>query len=113
MATGLSGSELLRMTGSMVLVLVCLGALLWMLRRMQAKIGSPLPGRRLQIIESLSLNTRHKVALVQVDGQCVLVGMSPAQLTPLAQWPQSPSVDGRAPTASVQAQPFLGNDVRA
>ena len=67
------------MIGSMVLVLALLGALLYVLKRMQAKVGPQSSGRRMKLLESLSLNSRHKVALLNVDGHTVVVGLSPAQ----------------------------------
>ncbi len=88
MPSGISGADLMRLIGSMALVIALMGGLLWLLRRMQTRISGQSRGRRLQLIESLSLNTRHKLALVQVDGQQVLIGMSPAQLTALAHWSQ-------------------------
>jgi flagellar biosynthetic protein FliO len=87
MSPGLSATDLLRMLGSMALVLAAMAALLWALRRMQSKVGIRGGGRRLDLIETLSLNARHKLALVSVDGRAVLVGISPAQVTALAQWP--------------------------
>lgn len=92
------------MIGSMALVLIALGALLWVLRRMQAKMVSQTPGRRMHLVETLSLNTRHKLALVRVDGRDVLVGVSPAQLTALAQW--SPADQAAHPTATPSSAPF-------
>lgn len=101
MTTGLSGADLVRLIGSFALVIALMGGLLWLLRRMQTKISGHSRGRRLQLIESLSLNTRHKLALVQVDGQQVLIGMSPAQLTALAHWSQDGSI---TPTAGSSAR---------
>lgn len=68
MPSGISGADLMRLIGSMALVIALMGGLLWLLRRMQTRISGQSRGRRLQLIESLSLNTRHKLALVQVDG---------------------------------------------
>ena len=83
MPSGISGADLMRLIGSMALVIALMGGLLWLLRRMQTRISGQSRGRRLQLIESLSLNTRHKLALVQVDGQQVLIGMSPVSYTHL------------------------------
>lgn len=104
MPPGFSGADLFRMIGSMVLVLIALAALLWMLRRMQTRMVSQTPGRRMHLVETLSLNTRHKLALVRVDGRDVLVGVSPAQLTALAQWPQADHA--ATPSATATSAPF-------
>ena len=41
MSTGFSGLDLLRMIASMLLVLTLLGGLLYLLKRMQAKLAAP------------------------------------------------------------------------
>ena len=83
--------ETLRIIGSLVLVFGLMGALLWGLKRMQTQMGQSLPGRRLQIVESVGVGPRQKIALVRVDGHEVLVGLSPGQMTALAQWSASDS----------------------
>ena len=93
--------EILRIIGSLILVFGLMGALLWGLRRMQMKIGPALPGRRLQVLESVSVGPRQKIALVRVDGQEVLVGLSPGQMTALGQWPVASKAD---PTPGQSAQ---------
>jgi len=98
MPPGFSGMDLLRMTASMALVLALMGALLYLLKRMQARVGAQSSSRRLKLMESLSLNTRHKIAWIEMDGHTVLVGVSPAQLTCLAHWKDGVSV----PTAMAQ-----------
>ena len=89
MATGLSGMDMLRFAGSLVLVLCLLGGLLWGLKRMQA--GARLSGgvRQLHVIDAVSIGPRQKIALVRVGGREVLVGVSPSQLTALGSWPAS------------------------
>lgn len=96
MPNGITTTDLLRMMGSMALVFAAMASLLWALRRMHAKIGNRTGWRRLNVIEILSLNARHKVALLKVDGMNVLVGVSPAQLTALGQWPAADSTPALA-----------------
>ena len=79
--------DTLRIIGSLILVFGLMGALLWGLKRMQTQMGQSLPGRRLQIVESVGVGPRQKIALVRVDGHEVLVGLSPGQMTALGQWP--------------------------
>jgi flagellar biosynthetic protein FliO len=67
-------------------------ALLWGLRQLQSKINSQNSGRRLQIIESLSIGTRQRVALIRVGEREVLIGISPTQINGIASWP-----DGHLP----------------
>ncbi|MFB0900312.1 MAG: flagellar biosynthetic protein FliO [Polaromonas sp.] len=93
MATGLSGIDMLRFAGSLVLVLCLLGGLLWGLKRMQA-VGRLSGGaRQLHVIEAVSVGPRQKIALVRVGNREVLVGVSPTQLTALGSWPATVSLD--------------------
>ena len=87
MATGFESVDLFRMIGSFALVLVIMAALLWALRKLQSRMHSHQPGRRMQIIESLSVGPRQKFALLRVGEHEVLVGITPTQMTSLAQWP--------------------------
>jgi flagellar protein FliO/FliZ len=87
MASGLSGMDMLRFAGSLVLVLCLLGGLLWALKRMQTGIRPGGGVRQLQVIEAVSVGPRQKIALVRVGSREVLVGVSPTQLTALGSWP--------------------------
>ena len=88
--------DTLRIIGSLILVFGLMGALLWGLKRMQTQMGQSLPGRRLQIVESVGVGPRQKIALVRVDGHEVLVGLSPGQMTALGQWPVTGAAAGAA-----------------
>ena len=87
MAPGITGADVFRMLGSLALVIALLIALLWALRKLQGKMNSQNAGRRLQIIESLSVGTRQKVALIRVGEREVLIGISPTQINGIASWP--------------------------
>lgn len=92
MATGLSGMDMLRFLGSMLLVLALLGGMLWGLKRLQS--GALRPGgaaRQLQVVEAVSVGPRQKIALVRVGNREVLVGVSPGQITALGHWPAGTS----------------------
>jgi len=59
MNAGLTAMEVLRMLGSMLLVIALLLAVLWGLKRMQKQmLTSGQPGRRLQLLETLGVGTR-------------------------------------------------------
>ena len=88
MASGLASADLFRMLGSFALVLAIMAALLWALRKLQSRINSQQAGRRLNVIESLSIGPRQKFALLRVGQHEVLVGITPNQMTALAQWPE-------------------------
>jgi flagellar protein FliO/FliZ len=91
MAPGLGSADLFRMIGSFALVLAIMAGLLWALRKLQSRMNSQHPGRRMQVIESLSVGPRQKFALLRVGEHEVLVGITPTQMTSLAQWPAETS----------------------
>jgi flagellar protein FliO/FliZ len=91
MAPGLASADLFRMLGSFALVLAIMAGLLWALRKLQSRMNSQHPGRRMQVIESLSVGPRQKFALLRVGEHEVLVGITPTQMTSLAQWPAETS----------------------
>ena len=88
MNTGWTFSDWLQYVLSFVLVIGLLLSVLWGLRKMQN--GSSFLRKntqRMQTIESLSIGTRQKIVLIQVDGQDVLIGVTPHQMTALSAWP--------------------------
>ena len=87
MAPGITSADVFRMLGSLALVIALLVALLWALRTLQGKMNGHNAGRRLQIIESLSVGPRQKVALIRVGEREVLIGISPTQINGIASWP--------------------------
>ena len=99
MPPGLASADLFRMLGSFALVLAIMAALLWALRKLQSRMNSPNSGRRLNVIESLSVGPRQKFALLRVGQHEVLVGITPTQMTALAHWPEG------ADQAAVQLPP--------
>ncbi len=74
-------------------VLALLGALLFLLRRVQARGLPGLPGlsaRRIRILESASLGPRQKLVLLRVREQEILVGVTAQQMTTLATFSAEP-----------------------
>ena len=104
MPPGLASADLFRMLGSFALVLALMAALLWALRKLQSRLNSQNSGRRLNVIESLSVGPRQKFALLRVGQHEVLVGITPTQMTALAHWPEGSNQAAMqlapAPTAS-------------
>ena len=69
---------------SFALVIALLLGSLWALRKLQG--GSLMRAKadaRLKIVETLSIGPRQKIALVQIDGQDVLLGVTAQSITPL------------------------------
>lgn len=72
---------------SFAIVLALLGALLYLLKRLQSGSLLGLPQRRIRLLESTSLGPRQKVVLMRVKDQDILVGVSAQQITALAIFP--------------------------
>jgi flagellar protein FliO/FliZ len=101
MAPGFGSADLFRMIGSFALVLALMAALLWALRRLQSRMATQNSVRRLQIIESLSVGPRQKIALIRIGENEVMVGITASQITALAQW-QDRASQTTAPPSSLQ-----------
>jgi len=95
MNAGWSFIDWLQYVLSFALVIALLLALLWGLRKMQNGPGFMRKNmQRLRTIESISMGTRQKIVLLQVDGQEVLVGVTAHHITALSSWPvQTPAPD--------------------
>jgi flagellar protein FliO/FliZ len=92
MDNAIGTGELLRMMGSLVLVLALVVGTLWFWRWLQQR-GLQRTGRtsQLQIQETLMVGARQKVALLRAGPLNVLVGITPTGVTALAQWPVNDS----------------------
>jgi len=91
---GASGVDWLRFSGSFLLVLLLLGGMLWMLRRMKAEQVRQHGPALLEIRETLHVGPRQKIALLRVGTKHVLVGISAQQFTALGAWEDLDSHDG-------------------
>ena len=83
MYPGFNGADLFRLLGSFAIVIALMSFLLWALRRLQTKMHGQNSGRKLQVLEILSVGTRQKVALIRVGDREVLIGISPTQMCAL------------------------------
>ena len=70
----LSWTELLRVFGGLVVVIVVLVAALWLLKRFQT--GLRTPSGPMRVLATLSLAPRERLLLVQVGEQQLLLGSS-------------------------------------
>ncbi len=82
---------------SFALVVGLLLGLLWAIKRLHLTPAFSRREQRLRVVETLSLGTRSKIALVRCDGREVLVGITPAQITPLGSWRATEAVGPVAP----------------
>jgi flagellar biosynthetic protein FliO len=72
---------------SMTLVLLLLAAALWWLSRRNKGFLLPAQGRRIQILETYPMGLRHKLLLVQVDQQRLLLAVNQNEIQTLHAWP--------------------------
>jgi len=72
---------------SMTLVLLLLAAALWWLSRRNKGFLLPASQRRIQILEAYPMGLRHKLLLVQVDSQRLLLAVTSNDIQTLHAWP--------------------------
>ena len=80
-------TDWLSFAASFAIVIALLGALLYVLKRMQNGSLLGLPQRRIRILESASLGPRQKLVLLRVKDQDLLIGVSVQQINTLASFP--------------------------
>ena len=93
----INSTRVLEVFAGLAVVLALVFVLAVVLKRMH--MLKPAGEGRLRILESLSLGTREKLVLVEVDGETVLLGLSQAGINAL----HAPNLD-----SSLQAQTRLG-----
>jgi flagellar biogenesis protein FliO len=93
---------------STVFVLGLMAAILWWLKRRQIAWMSHGQERRIRLLETQPLGLKHKMMLVQVDQQMVLLSVTGQDIRTLHAWPASANgPDGLAtPAISPSAAPF-------
>lgn len=82
-------SDWLSFAFSFGIVLALLGALLYVLKRMQSGNLLGMGQRRIRVIDSMSLAPRQKIVLVRVKDQDILLGITVQQINTLASFPLS------------------------
>ena len=88
---------------SAVFVLGLMAALLWWLKRRQSPWSTQAQGRRIQILETQPLGLKHKMMLVQVDQQMVLVSANAHDIRTLHAWPCATNGPEGLPTPAPSA----------
>ena len=77
------------MFGSFVLVLILLGIVLFILKKVQMTSSASNGGRKIQIVEVMPTSNKQKIMLIKVEDQQFLVGVSGQNLNQLGQWTAS------------------------
>lgn len=93
--TSATWTDTLQYLASFALVIALLLGVLFALRKLQMTQAFGRKSARLQVVETLPLGTRHKIALVRCDEQEILVGITANEITALGQWPARPPQDGQ------------------
>jgi flagellar protein FliO/FliZ len=88
-----SGLDWVGLASSFLLVLGLLALLLFALKRMQGLSAGAGGQRQIQHLETLAAGTRQKIVLLRVKDREILLGVSAAQITALAEWAE-PTVTG-------------------
>jgi flagellar protein FliO/FliZ len=82
---------------SAVVVLATLGAVLWVLVRRKNAFAPKAQGRKIQVVETMPLSLKHKLMLVQVDNQMVLLSVNPQDIHTLHAWQPQPGTEPSVP----------------
>lgn len=61
-------------------------AALWWVRRQKNLTGLSGPERHIQMVAALPLSLKHKMVLLQIEDQKILVSVSPAEVKTLHAW---------------------------
>jgi flagellar protein FliO/FliZ len=86
MLTEFGWSEWLSMMASFMLVIGMLVATLFAIKKLGPNIANS-GNRRLKLLEIQNLGGRQKLLLVSLNGDQVLIGLSPQGMTKLGSWP--------------------------
>jgi len=84
-----TGLDWVGLASSFLLVLGLLALLLFALKRMQGFSAGAGGQRQIQHLETLTAGTRQKIVLLRVKDREILLGVSAAQITALAEWSES------------------------
>jgi flagellar protein FliO/FliZ len=76
-----SNSYLLQLVSGLVIVLLSIVVLGWLAKRFN-RMQSP-GGGNLRIVEGISMGARERVVVVEVDGERLLLGVSPGRINKL------------------------------
>lgn len=106
----MAASDWLSFAFSFGIVLALLGALLYLLKKMQGGNLLGMGPRRLRVIDTLSLAPRQKIVLVRVKDEDILLGITVQQINTLASFPltdEELAADAAAQAPIAEAAPPL------
>ena len=96
--SAVSTASLVQITFSLLMVLACILAVAWLLRRMNLAQHSN--GNLLKVIGSVAIGQRERVVLIEVDDTWLLVGVGPGQIRTLHTLAKIENLQQDAPAVS-------------
>lgn len=100
------GMAMVRMVGSLALVVALFFAGAWVFRNLHRFRSSTLPERKLQILEAKSLGARQAIYVVAFEQQRLLIGSTSQGLTLLTHLPDGAPQETTERTQRTAAVPF-------
>jgi flagellar biogenesis protein FliO len=79
-------ADFFSMFGSFVLVLLLLGIVLFVLKKLQTTSSVSNGGRKIQILEVMPTSNKQKIMLLKIDDQKILIGVSGQNMNQLGHW---------------------------
>ncbi|WIO73431.1 flagellar biosynthetic protein FliO [Porticoccaceae bacterium LTM1] len=98
-----SGAYILQLVMSLAVVLVGIGALAWLLKKLNRMPGNDLA--KMHVLAAMSLGARERAVLVQVGDKQMLLGVSPGRVTTLHVFDE-PVIDPNQKTPSAAGNHF-------
>lgn len=86
------GGELLRVSASLIGIIMLILAAGWLSRRMQRRTGTG-GARRIRCVETFSVGTRDRLLLLDADGKRLLIGIGQGGMHTLHVYDQLPAND--------------------
>lgn len=80
-SAAMTGGELLRIVGGLLIVVAAIVLLSWLLKRLNG--GKFATTKGLKIIACMNLGTREKIMLINIANRFLLVGVTPGSITTL------------------------------
>jgi flagellar protein FliO/FliZ len=106
MGIGAVLSSILAVVIALAFVLGLAWGVIWLLKKVQDKqLGTgetAAEGRNIRFVRSMPLGQRERVAIIEVGGETMLLGVTAGSITLLARWPdgQTPDFPPRPGTAA-------------
>jgi flagellar protein FliO/FliZ len=109
MGVGTVFSSILAVVLALALVLGLAWGAIWLLKKVQDRqmgLDKQNPGRgEIRFVRSLPLGQRERVALIELDGERMLLGVTAGGISMLAHWPENGKPAASPPPFAVKQEP--------